>query len=174
MRAAPTARYAAVMSETTGIVALRDVTDADLPIFFEHQRDEDAVRMAASPTRERDAYFAHWRERVLANPDARTRTIVVDDAVAGYVGSWDDDGTRLVAYWIGREYWGRGVATAALRAFLEIDTARPLHAYVAAHNAGSMRVLERCGFRRVGDATMGEDGVAECFYRLDGGRTSPP
>ena len=118
--------------------------------------------MAAFTPRERDAFAAHWREKVLANPGARTKTVVVDDSVAGYVGSWSSaDGERLVAYWLGREFWGRGVASAALRAFLEIETVRPLHAYVAAGNAGSIRVLERCGFRREGEAVSGGDDVEE-------------
>lgn len=147
---------------------LRDVAEPDLPIFFEHQRDPDAARMAASPTRERDAFLTHWRDKVLGNPGARTKTVLVDGVVAGYVGSWEQDGERLVAYWIGRAYWGRGVGSAALQSFLAPETTRPLHAYVAAHNIGSMRVLERCGFLRVGDAMKGADGVEEYRYLLKG------
>ena len=148
------------------MVTLRDVAEADLPVFFEHQRDPDANRMAAFPARERDAFFAHWRENVLANASGRARTIVADDEVAGYIASWEQEGMRLVAYWLGRAYWGRGIATAALRAFLEVETTRPLHAYVAVGNVGSMRVLERCGFVRVGAEDAGADGVAEYLYRL--------
>ncbi|WP_242543571.1 hypothetical protein [Corallococcus sp. NCSPR001] len=47
------------------MVILRNVTDEDLPIFFEHQRDEVALRMAAFPSRERDAFLTHWRTKVL-------------------------------------------------------------------------------------------------------------
>jgi len=41
-------------------VALREVTKEDLPIFFEHQLDAEATRMAAFPSRDRDAFMAHW------------------------------------------------------------------------------------------------------------------
>jgi RimJ/RimL family protein N-acetyltransferase len=145
------------------IVMLRDVEEADLPVFFEHQREPDANRMAAFPARERDAFFAHWREKVLGNASARNKTIIVDGDVVGYVASWEGDGKRLVAYWIGRAYWGRGIGTSALREFLAQETRRPLHAFVAAQNVASIRVLERCGFQRVG----GADDVEEYLFCLD-------
>lgn len=131
----------------TDDVRLRPVAPDDLPIFFEHQCDPEAARMAAFPSRDRTAFDRHWATNVLGNPTAVTRTILVDGEVAGNIGSWAEDGVRLVGYWLGREYWGRGVATRALAAFLHEVTERPLHADVARHNAGSIRVLEMCGFR---------------------------
>jgi RimJ/RimL family protein N-acetyltransferase len=145
----------------TGVdMMLRDVIQDDLPIFFEHQQDPEANRMAAFPAREWDAFMAHWRANVLGDASNRKKTIVVDGSVAGNIVSWEQAGKRLVGYWIGRAYWGRGVATAALAEFLGHETTRPLYAYVAAHNAGSIRVLEKCGFRRVG-------GVEDDLFRLD-------
>jgi RimJ/RimL family protein N-acetyltransferase len=130
---------------------LRDVVDDDLPIFFEHQRDPEAVAMAAFPAREYDAHMAHWTDNVLPDETAFKRTIDVDGQVAGNVVSWEADGRRLVGYWIGREFWGRGIATRALAEMLEELTERPLHALVAPHNLGSIRVLEKCGFVRVAE-----------------------
>lgn len=151
------------------MVVLRNVTDEDLPIFFEHQRDAIALQMAAFPPRERDAFLAHWRTNVL-HPGNLTRTIVAGGLVAGYVGSWEQDGKRLVAYWIGREHWGRGIATQALSEFLDIEPVRPLHAWVAVHNAGSIRVLEKCGFRTASQENVPhEDGVAEVLMTLGPG-----
>lgn len=145
---------------------LRDVTAEDLPIFFEHQRDVVALRMAAFPSREREAFLIHWRTKVL-RPENLTRTVVVDGGVAGYIGSWEQDGKRLVAYWIGREHWGKGVATRALSEFLALEPARPLHAWVAVHNLGSIRVLEKCGFHSVAHAAPpSADGVAEVLMML--------
>jgi RimJ/RimL family protein N-acetyltransferase len=127
-------------------VRLRDVEPDDLPVFYAHQLDADATRMAAFPARDRAAFDAHWATNVLGNPATVTRTILVDDEVAGYVGSWPQDGVRCVGYWVGKEHWGKGVATRALAAFLHLVTERPLHAHVAKHNVGSIRVLEKCGF----------------------------
>ena len=127
-------------------VELRDAVEDDLPILFRNQADPEASAMAAFPSRDWDAFVAH-RARIDANPEALARTILVDGEVAGAIGSWrEEEGGRDVGYWIGRTFWGRGVATAALRAFLEVETTRPLTAYVAAHNIGSRRVLEKCGF----------------------------
>ena len=127
-------------------VRLRDVEPADLPVFYEHQLDADATAMAAFPSRDRAAFDAHWATNVLGNAAAVTQTVLIDGQVAGYIGSWPQDGARLVGYWIGKEHWGKGVATKALAAFLHLVTERPLHAHVAEHNVGSIRVLEKCGF----------------------------
>lgn len=147
-------------------MALRDVEESDLPIFFEHQNDPEANRMAAFPAREWDAFVEHWRVNVLSTPGGWKKTIVVDGKVAGHIVSWEKSGRRLVGYWIGRAYWGRGIATGALLEFLEHETTRPLSAYVAAHNVGSIRVLEKCGFRRVADYTAESDGVEEYVFKL--------
>ena len=128
-------------------VRLRDIEPNDLPIFYEQQLDADATRMAAFPARDRAAFDAHWTDHILANPTAINRTILLDGRVAGNIGSWLQDGVRLVSYWLGKEYWGRGVATRALAAFLKVVTERPLHAHVARHKVGSIRVLKKCGFR---------------------------
>ena len=145
------------------------MTEADLPVFFEFERDPVANEMAAFPARDREAFMEHWTVNILGNDAGRKRTILLDGEVVGNMLSWEQSGDTLVGYWIGREYWGRGVASRALALFLvEVDE-RPLHAFVAAHNAGSIRVLERCGFRIVRAQTIEESGVRidECLYRLD-------
>jgi RimJ/RimL family protein N-acetyltransferase len=118
-------------------VMLRDVRDDDLATFFEHQSDPEANRMANFPPRDRDAFMAHWT-RILVDPWGTERTVEVDGAVAGYVVSWVHDDERDVGYWIGREHWGAGVATAALGAFLTVLEERPLFAHVAERNVGSI------------------------------------
>lgn len=146
---------------------LRDVQEDDLEIFFEQQREPEANRMARVPARDRDAFVTHWRTNVLGSPGVETKTIVVDGEVAGNVVSWEKDGRRLIGYWLGKAYWGRGVATRAVAEFVaDHDKARPLFAHVAVQNGGSMRVLEKCGFARVGDAVTAADGVEELLMRL--------
>ena len=150
-------------------VVLREVVDSDLPLFFEHQRDPEAVRMAAFPSRDHDAFMIHWA-RIRRDPSNIIRTIVCDGNVAGYIGSWIADERRLIAYWVGREFWGRGVATAALAAFAAEVKERPLHAFVAKHNVGSIRVLKKCEFdpsHEHDSSIASEDGVHEVLYMLE-------
>jgi RimJ/RimL family protein N-acetyltransferase len=130
-------------------VILREVDEGDLDAFFEHQREPEANEMAIFPARDREAFDAHWR-RILADRSVINRTIVRDGEVAGNIGSWQQEGKQLVGYWLGRHFWGKGIATRALAEFVEEVPHRPLHAWVATSNVGSTRVLEKCGFVRVG------------------------
>jgi len=132
------------------VVRLREVEEGDLPVLFLQQLDPEASRMAAFPPRDRDAFFAHWR-KILADDGGLVRTIVADEEVVGHVCAFDMAGEREVGYWIAREHWGRGIATRALEALLLLERTRPLHAHVARHNLGSIRVLEKCGFTRGGE-----------------------
>jgi RimJ/RimL family protein N-acetyltransferase len=132
---------------------LRQVMPDDLPIFFENMRDPVAVRMAAFTAKDPDdraAFDAHWA-RIMAADDVLNRTIVVGDQVGGSVLSYVQEGETEVSYWIGREFWGQGIATAALTAFLAIQTTRPLYARAVKDNAGSLRVLKKCGFAIIGE-----------------------
>ncbi len=135
-------------------VVLRDVEEGDLPVLFEHQADPVAAEMAAFPARDREAFMTHWG-RILAARGSEggpiAKAIVVNRQVVGNIGCWEQLAERLVGYWIGREFWGRGVATRALELLLEEVTLRPLHARVARYNSASIRVLEKCGFSQCGE-----------------------
>ena len=143
---------------------LRDVREDDLDVFFEQQREPEGVAMALFPAREREAFDAHWR-RVLADDSNVVRAIEVDGEVAGNIGSWEQEGRRLVGYWIGREFWGRGIATSALSE-LAAELGRPLHAWVASSNLGSIRVLEKCGFVQVGSRAEHDEQFGEVVEEL--------
>ncbi len=133
-------------------VHLRAVDDADLPIFFEQQLDPDANFMAAfthKDPRDRAAFDAHWA-KIRADPTVTLHTIVWQSNVAGSIASYGPEGKPEVTYWIGREFWGQGLATEALRQFLRAQTIRPIFGRAARDNAASLRVLEKCGFRVTG------------------------
>ena len=142
---------------------LRGVSEDDLPIFFEHQRDPVANRMAAFPPRERDAFMTHWGS-ILRDASVIVRTIELDGDVAGNVVLFGFEGRREVGYWIGREFWGRGVATRALSAFMQEVEERPIYAGVAETNVASIHVLEKCGFTAL--ETSDEEHVGEVLLRL--------
>jgi RimJ/RimL family protein N-acetyltransferase len=132
---------------------LRDVTDEDLPIFFEQQLDTEANYMAAFTTKDpadRNAFMAHW-SRILVDDSIIKKSVVVDGRLVGHVLSFEQFGEREVSYWIGKEYWGRGITTRALSLFLDEEGVRPLYARAAKDNVASLRVLAKCGFTIVGE-----------------------
>jgi RimJ/RimL family protein N-acetyltransferase len=145
----------------------------DLDVFFEHMQDSESVWMAAftppDPT-DRDAFDLHWN-RLITDPGVTPRTIVHEGAVVGHVASFDMMGDREVTYWLGREAWGRGIATEAMRLFLDVERTRPLFGRAALDNVASTRVLSKCGFVHVGDArgfaTARNEEIDEVVYRLD-------
>ena len=114
--------------------------------------------------------MAHWA-KILGDKSVLVRAIILDGQVAGNIVSWEREGKRLVGYWIGKNYWGRGIATAALSEFLTLVRVRPLYAHVAKHNLGSIRVLEKCGFRTCMEVAQPSDtpgdGVEELVFRFD-------
>src|SRR5258707_11333519 len=98
-------------------VTLREVTQEDLPIFFEHQLNAEATRMAAFPSRDRDAFMAHWA-RIMSNEIGILNTILADDTVAGNVVYWEAAGEPNIGYWLGKTHWGKGKVMGARPKFL--------------------------------------------------------
>ena len=142
-------------------VELRPVEDDDLPIFFDHQQDPVAIEMAAFPARDRATFDDHLA-RIRADRSVTFRTILVDGQVARPATSWPGTTREAhVGYWLGREFWGRGIATAALTAFLDEIATRPLFAHVAKHNIGSARVLEKCWLPGRRNRRVEPDGLDE-------------
>jgi RimJ/RimL family protein N-acetyltransferase len=154
-------------------VCLRSVLDVDLPILFEQQLDPEATAMVAFPSRDRQAFLAHW-SKLMANEAVTVRTILSAGQVAGNIVCWDQEGKQEVGYWLGREFWGKGIATEALRQFLGVIKTRPLYAHVAKLNPASRRVLEKCGFEVIGTQWVleAEGGalIEESILKLDEGQ----
>ncbi|MFJ8076856.1 GNAT family N-acetyltransferase [Streptomyces sp. NPDC096176] len=138
-------------------VRLRDVGPADLEVFFAQEHDPEAARRSKFPPREKDAFMAHWTTRVLGDPTVFVQAVTVDGEVAGNLVAWWDEDRRFIGYWFGRQYWGRGIGTQALALFLEREKTRPLHADPFLGNTGSVRLLEKHGFRRTETVRHGEN-----------------
>jgi RimJ/RimL family protein N-acetyltransferase len=136
-------------------IALRDVEDADLDTIFDQMRDPESVHMAAFTAKDphdRAAFDAHM-QKVRTSPEVLLRALNLDGELVGTVGSFVMDGETEVTYWIGRQHWGKGIATRALELLLELETTRPLHARAASDNRGSLRVLAKAGFVPIGTET---------------------
>lgn len=158
------------MSKFENRVRLRDAIDSDLPIFYEQQLEPDATAMAAFPSRDREPFLAHWAKTLRDNSVIK-QTIIYDGQVAGNIVSFPMEGEIEVGYWIGKAFWGKGIATQALTAFLDIVKTRPLYAHVAQHNIASRRVLQKCGFVIIGEgndfSNVPGENISEYILKLD-------
>jgi RimJ/RimL family protein N-acetyltransferase len=154
-------------------VSLRPLEDRDLDTIYQQVTDPESIRMAAFTAEDQTdrQAFLDRMSRILANPSNWYRVIDVDGVVAGTISSFRMDDRREVTYWVDRTHWGKGIASAALQLLLAEDAERPLYGRAASDNVGSLRVLEKAGFRRVGvdrgfAPGRGEE-IEETILRLD-------
>lgn len=129
-------------------ISLRPVVESDLPFLFEMQLDPEANMMAAVIPRKEEAYFPMWKG-ILKDERVVPQAILADGEIVGQISMFYADDQPSIGYWVAKEHWGKGIASRALPLLLEHVKVRPLHARVAAHNPGSLRVLEKSGFRIV-------------------------
>jgi RimJ/RimL family protein N-acetyltransferase len=143
------------MSENPTIekVSLRDIQESDLDTFFAQQQDTEANYMAAFTTEhpaDENAFTIKWA-KMLGGHTFINQTILYDSQIAGHISRFEQHGQGEITYWLGREYWGKGVATRALALFLEMIKERPLYARAAKDNIASLRVLQKNGFVITGE-----------------------
>lgn len=153
-------------------IQLRDLESNDLRILFEHQVDEAASYMAAFTKEDPNdwqGFKEHW-ERTLKLGSTFIQIIIYDGKVVGYICSFLLLEKETIGYWIDRNYWGNGIATSALKIFLKYIEPRPVYARVAFDNLGSIRVLEKCGFDKIGEdsfhANARGEKIKEYIYEL--------
>jgi RimJ/RimL family protein N-acetyltransferase len=160
-------------NEAMADIALREIRDEDLDGIFDQMRDPDGVWMAAFTAEDPDdrAFFDTHMARVRADPGVTMRAITRDGQLVGHVASFDRDGELEVTYGVDRSAWGQGVASRALDLLLQEVRTRPVHARAASDNLGSLRVLERAGFRIIGTnrdfAQARKAEIEETILRLD-------
>ncbi|MGB3185653.1 MAG: GNAT family N-acetyltransferase [Ornithinimicrobium sp.] len=153
-------------------ITLRALHEDDLDDLFLWEGDAAATEMAAftrSDPTDRAVFDSHY-ERVRSDPNITKRAIEESGTFAGMIASFTIESDRELTYWVDPQRWGRGIASEAVRLFIELETQRPLHARTAAQNRGSVTVLERNGFVKIGKETSWADGAAkevlEHIYRL--------
>jgi|GEM_PF-1215294 len=158
--------------ELRGDICVVAPVDSDYPVLFEQQLDEGARWQAGASRVYTSAEEYQARMEAAMAAGAVRRTILHEGHVAGYIATFERDGMREVSYWLGRAHWGQGIATKALEEFLDqMGTLKSaLCARVAKDHPASMRVLEKCGFARIGEdsyhSDMRGEQVEEYIYRL--------
>lgn len=155
------------------MILLKRTTQQDLETLFLFQTDPDGIQMAAFTSNnpaDKVAYLEKWSE-IVENPKIRMQTIWKESQIVGSIIHFDMDNETNVSYWIDKEFWGQGIATQAFREFVDGSTKRPLFGRVAFDNIGSQKVLEKCGFERIGKATEFANArqmkIEEFIYKLE-------
>lgn len=153
-------------------ITLRPTTQSDLEILFPFQLDEEAIYLAAFTPKhpsDKKAYLEKYTKHI-NDPTINSQTILVDGTIAGSIAKFEIEGDAEITYWIDRNFWGKGIATSALKTLLSIESARPIFGRVAFDNPGSQRVLEKCGFIKIGTdkgfANARQAEIEEFIYRL--------
>lgn len=142
-------------------ITLRPVLETDLSILFQQQLDPQAVAMSAYPAKDKGEFMRHW-EGILKNKNITARAILYKDKVAGHILCWKEGKyEQRIGYWVGKEFWQRGIASAAVQEFLSLVPIRPLFAEVANHNIASQKVLQKNGF------ALHDEGGKISKYKLD-------
>ncbi|MBA3648325.1 MAG: GNAT family N-acetyltransferase [Chitinophagales bacterium] len=157
---------------TNDNITLTETEKDDLNTFFQFQLDEEANYLAAFTSKDpndKTAYIEKYT-RHLTDPTINMRTIKVNDVIAGSIAKFVIEQEAEITYWIDKEFWGKGIATTALKEFLKIEQIRPLYARVAFDNYGSQKVLEKCDFVKIGMdkgfANARQTEIEEFIYKL--------
>lgn len=155
------------------MIELAKTTKEDLETLFVFQTNEKGIEMAAFTSEnphDKAAYMTKW-SKIIENPAIKMETIRLDGVVVGSVVHFDMMDETNVSYWIDQPQWGKGIATAALKKFVEGANKRPLFARVAFDNIGSQKVLEKSGFKNIGAeqgfANARGKEIEEFVYRFD-------
>lgn len=151
---------------------LRPTQAPDLEFFFQFQLNEEANYLAAFTSKDptdKKAYFEKFT-KILKDPTINMKTILVDETIRGSIAKFEIGGHAEITYWIDRSFWGKGIATTALKKFLTLENTRPISARVAFDNFGSQKVLEKCGFLKTGSdkgfANARQTEIEEFIYKL--------
>lgn len=154
-------------------IKLRPTVVDDLEILFQFQLDDEARHLAAftsQDSKNKEAYLAKYT-KLLDNPTVNNQTIMIGSVIAGSIAKFVMENDAEITYWLDKNFWGKGVATTALKDFLTIETTRPIFGRVAFDNLGSQKVLESCGFIKIGIdkgfANSRQAEIEEFIYRLD-------
>ncbi len=154
-------------------ITLTKTIESDLNYFFQFQLDPEAIFMAAFTSKDpanKTAYIEKYT-KFLSDPTIRNMTIKAGDRIVGSIAKFLMEGEAEITYWIDKQYWGKGIASAALNEFLKLEKSRPIFARVAFDNFGSQKVLEKCGFIKIGKdtgfANARQAEIEEFIYKLE-------
>jgi RimJ/RimL family protein N-acetyltransferase len=156
--------YAVLNLRVNDRAHLTEIRPSDKAALLEHFEDKeiyDFTLRIPFPYRETDA--EEWlalNERTTRQQGRPVNWAIRNEAgyLIGAIGFHDlalgKSHRAEIGYWLAKPFWGQGLMTAVVKkacdfAFAEWDLGK-ITALVFAHNSGSARVLEKCGFEQEG------------------------
>lgn len=133
---------------------MRPYCEADIPLLIRYLNDSLTTRYLTSaiaqPYTQADAeYWARHLSRSMGAQAIEWRGHFVGD-ISANIGNFEKAYSAEIGYWLGREFWGHKIATAALTRVTEQLLTQTkivrLTAQVLVGNSASCRVLEKCGY----------------------------
>ena len=166
-------------------ISLRKFRRTDLDAIMKKFVDKDVIRAIGLDKDLKDItrkFESEWLDKTIKNyrlkkPSVYNLAILLDGEHIGTIGCHKinyEDKNLEIGYWIGKDYWGQGYATKALKQYLKeikkkFDPVRVV-AYHFTFNPASGRVLEKCGFKKEGTKRkakkIGKKYVDENIYAL--------
>lgn len=154
-------------------ISIRKSIESDLEVFYLNQADEEANYMAAFTPQnpyDKEAYLKKWKG-LMDVDSVHMQSILLDEVVVGCVVKFVMGDDADITYALDKKHWGKGITTQAVKLFLEVEKTRPLFGRVANDNLGSNRILQKCGFKKIGDnidfANARGKEIKEYIYRLE-------
>lgn len=165
------------MTDNQPAIQLRKTEHADLDILFQFLLDKESNNLAAFTTKnatDKTTYVTKYT-KLLNDPVINHCTILLNNTIVGSIAKFNRENDSELTYLIDRSRWGKGIATEALRQFLKTEPVRPIYGRTAFDNIGSQKVLEKCGFTKIGTgkyfANARQSEIEEFIYRLDNSLT---
>lgn len=152
-------------------IELRNFRLADAASVAQLVGDEEVSKWTSNipfPYSEQDAIT--WISSTASDSSRSPYAVEMNGRLAACVSYWPHEpGGVEVGYWVGREFWGKGICTKALQLLLASDhfpARMDVFAKVMAQNIGSQRVLEKCGFSFLQNGTVCKSGneIEAKFY----------
>ena len=119
---------------------------------------------------------ATWTGKPARVDEPGGKSINVLIGMCGFTGAPDSNGVVEIAYGISRAYEGKGYATEAAQALVEFASKRDGVTTICAHTLpeinASTRILEKCGFKKIGAMVDSENNSVWRWERNCAIRTS--
>ena len=147
-------------------------TRGNVSIYFNKVQDEEIKRVLPQKAKSEAEALADFEKTLLPGSTSYGKSVYADGAYVGDIWAYciGGDPDAMLSFCIfEKSLWGKGIAAEAGRQFIaeirEKFKLKNLGAFTYSDNTGSIRVLEKNGFREM--ETFVENGVESKYFQID-------